>query len=825
MIYPKNFEEKIGFKQIREYLKSNCLSKLGEELVDKMSFSSSHRYIERSLQETEEFMTILTEDNEFPTSYFYDVRESLNRIRIDGTILEVHELIELKRSLESIGAITRFFNDKEDKFPNLIHKSGKVKVYPFIINRLEGIVSKHGTIKDTASVELGNIRRAIINKKSSISRRMQDLLQRAQKDGWADQDSSISIRDGRMVIPVPSSHKRKIQGIVHDESATGKTSYIEPNEIVETNNDIKELEHNEKREIIKIILAFCSDLRPYIDDIIPSYDFLAFIDFVRSKALLSLKLEAIAPEFTKEPTCNIIRGFHPLLFLKHRQENKTIIPLDVEINDDNRIVLISGPNAGGKSVCLKTIGLIQYMFQSGMPIPVSEQSKLGIFSDIFIDIGDEQSLENDLSTYSSHLLNMKNFVKSSGKDSIVLIDEFGTGTEPMLGGAIAEAILHKLNNKKVRGVITTHYTNLKHYAESTEGIINGAMLYDSQNMKPLFELRLGKPGSSFAFEIAKKIGLPSDIIEDATDKIGKDHINFDKNLKDIARDKRYWENKRRKIHDNEKKLDTVLEKYDQELKETNVLRKEIIQKAKQEAEDILKSANKSIENTIRVIKENNADKEKTRQERKKFAETKEQILNIENKEDERIQRKIRKLKEREEKRKFKKPKEEKENISIPEEKKVIAVGCNIRIKKSKNVGEVLELTNNTAVIALGNLRTTLPLKQIEWISSNQAKKERPIVAKMNLDLQEKVYKKKLEFKARIDVRGMRANEALQTVMDFIDEAIMVDVNEVRILHGTGTGVLRQIIREFLNTVPSVINFKDEKIQMGGSGITVVEFER
>ena len=322
MIYPKNFEEKIGFKQIREYLKSNCLSKLGEELVDKMSFSSSHRYIERSLQETEEFMTILTEDSEFPTSYFYDVRESLNRIRIDGTILEVHELIELKRSLESIGAITRFFNDKEDKYPNLINKAGKVKVYPFIINRLEGIVSKHGTIKDTASVELGNIRRAIINKKSSISRRMQDLLQRAQKDGWADQDSSISIRDGRMVIPVPSSHKRKIQGIVHDESATGKTSYIEPSEIVETNNDIKELEHNEKREIIKIILAFCSDLRPYIDDIIPSYNFLAFIDFVRSKALLSLKLEAIAPEFTKEPTCNIIRGFHPLLFLKHRQENK-----------------------------------------------------------------------------------------------------------------------------------------------------------------------------------------------------------------------------------------------------------------------------------------------------------------------------------------------------------------------------------------------------------------------------------------------------------------------------------------------------------------------
>lgn len=827
MIYPNNFEDKIGFTKIRQSLKKQCLSSLGYELVDQMSFSVSHRTIGRGLNETEEFIRICDEEESFPTSYYYDVRESLEKIRIEGSFIEVHELFNLKRSLESITAITRFFKNKEDKYPHLVERCGKLRLYPYISQRLENIVSKHGTIKDTASAELGEIRREILKKQSSISKRMQSLLQMAQKDGWAEADSTISIRDGRMVIPVPSAFKRKINGIVHDESATGKTSYIEPTEIVETNNQIKELEYAEKREIIKILITFCNDIRPYIDDIIPAYDFLGYIDFVRSKALYSRQINAIVPEFKNKPYFFLTEAYHPHLYLSHKEEKKKVVPLCIELTEENRIVLISGPNAGGKSVCLKTVGLLQYMLQCGIPVPVSERSIMGIFSDIFIDIGDEQSLENDLSTYSSHLTNMKNFIKNSNENSLILIDEFGTGTEPMLGGAIAEAILHKLNNKKTKGVITTHYTNLKHYAESAKGIINGAMLYDSQNMKPLFELKIGKPGSSFAFEIAKKIGLPSDIIDDATEKVGADHINFDKHLKDIARDKKYWENKRQKIHDNEKKLDKIIEKYDKELQEANQLRKQIINEAKSEAEKIISEANKSIEKTIRDIKEHQAEKEKTRIARKSLETTKEKILETDIETDIRIKRKIDKLKEREQKRKkHSENKEQEEPAKNNNSKnKKISVGDNVLIKKSKTIGLVVEINNKSAVIALGNLQTTVELSGLEWTSRNEAKKTKSQTSTYSIStIQENIYQRKLTFKPDIDVRGMRAEEAMEKVTAFIDEAIIVGAREVRILHGTGHGILRQIIREFLGSIPNIKNYRDENIQMGGSGITIVEFD-
>lgn len=823
MIYPNNFEDKIGFSKIRLSLKKHCLSSLGNELVDQMSFSTSHKSIGRWLDETQEFIQIIEEEESFPTAYYYDVRESLERIRIEGAFLDVLELFNLKRSLESISSILRFFNNKEEKYPSLINKCGRIRLYPYITKQLENIVSKHGTVKDTASPELGNIRRSILKRKSTISKRMQALMQLAQNEGWADADSSVSIRDGRMVIPVPSANKRKLKGIVHDESATGKTSYIEPTEIVETNNQIKELEHAEKREIIKIIIAFCNDIRPYIDDLIPAYNFLGFIDFVRAKALFSRQILAINPQFENIPFFDWIDARHPLLYLSHKEEEKTVVPLNIHLNESSRIVLISGPNAGGKSVCLKTVGLIQYMFQCGMPVPISENSRMGIFNDVFIDIGDEQSLENDLSTYSSHLVNMKNFVKNAGNQSLILIDEFGTGTEPMLGGSIAEAILHKLNNKKAKGVITTHYTNLKHYAESTLGISNGAMLYDAQHMRPLFELRIGKPGSSFAFEIAKKIGLPNDIIADATKKIGEDHINFDKNLKDIARDKKYWENKRRKIHDNEKKLDSIIEKYDKELQAANKLRKEILDQAKKDAETLIAEANKSIEKTIRDIKEGQAEKEKTKTARKDLQKTKEILLETSTETDIRIKRKMDKLKAREEKRQKRKPKEE---IKATETKAVgkatIEVGSCVRIKKSGTIGEVIELNDKTAVIALGNLMTSVNIKDLEWVSKKVAKKAS---SKSSSSLiQENIYKRKLSFKPRIDVRGIRGEEALQTVIEFIDEAIMVGAGEVRILHGTGHGILRNMIREYLASVNLVKSFRDESIQMGGAGITIVEFE-
>lgn len=823
MIYPNNLEEKIGFTKIRLSLKKLCLSSLGNELVDKMSFAVSSRSIEKALKETEEFISICREEDSFPTAYYFDVRDSLEKIRIDGSFLDASELFNLKRSLESITAISRFFKDKDEKYPYLIEKCGKLRLYPYISQRLENIISKYGTIKDTASPSLAEIRRDILKKQSSISSRMNALMQQAQKEGWADPDSSISIRDGRMVIPVPSAHKRKIGGIVHDESSTGKTSYIEPTEIVETNNQIKELEYAERREIMKILIAFCAEIRPYIDDLIPAYNFLGFIDFVRAKALYSLNINALVPDFENKPIFDWINAFHPLLYIANKEEGKAVVPLNIRLNEEDRIILISGPNAGGKSVCLKTVGLVQYMFQCGMPVPVADHSKMGIFNDIFIDIGDEQSMENDLSTYSSHLINMKNFVKHANTQSLILIDEFGTGTEPMLGGSIAEAILHKLNNKKTKGVITTHYTNLKHYAESTQGTINGAMLYDSQHMKPLFELRLGKPGSSFAFEIAKKIGLPQDIIDDATKKIGEEHINFDQNLKDIARDKKYWENKRSKIHENEKKLDLIIEKYDKELKEANRLRKEILEEAKKEAEKIISEANKSIEKTIREIKEHQADKEKTKIARKNLEQTKESFEQINTDADSRIKHKIEKLKEREEKRNKNREIIVQENTPTSIKKKTnIEIGDNVIIKKSGTIGLVIEINKNTAIVALGHLMTSVAIKDLEYLSKNKAKRSKDNAS--SSILQENIYKLKLNFKPRIDIRGVRGEEALQKTMDFIDEAIMVGANEVRILHGTGHGILRNMIRDYLKGINAIKSFRDEDIQMGGAGITVVTFE-
>ena len=496
MIYPENFESKIKFDKIRQLISNNCLSDMGRELVSNIKFSTDAGWIETSLAETSEFMRICQEEENFPVSYYHDARPFLLRIKVEGLFLEVNELVVLKNSLESLNAIMRFFNTKQEVYPHLVARAGDVRVFPYILQRLDSIVSKFGTIKDTASPALGNIRHSIAKKQSGISRRMQSLLQKAQEEGWADKDSNIAIRDGRMVIPVPAAFKRKLNGIVHDESTTGKTSYIEPAEIIETNNEIRELELEEKREITRILRRFAEDLRPYVDDLIPAYDFLAYIDFVRAKAAFSLYIEATVPAFSERPEMFWYSARHPLLWLSLKNSDKNIVPLKIEIDETQRIILISGPNAGGKSVCLQTAGLLQYMFQCGLPVPVSEASRFGIFKKILIDMGDEQSIENDLSTYSSHLINMKNFLRYGDENTLILIDEFGTGTEPMLGGAIAEAILKTLNQKQVKGVITTHYTNLKHFAAETTGIENGAMLYDSHRMLPLFELCIGKPGSN-----------------------------------------------------------------------------------------------------------------------------------------------------------------------------------------------------------------------------------------------------------------------------------------------------------------------------------------
>ena len=798
---------------------------MGSEWVDAMHFQDHFETISRHLGETNEFCRIIREVENFPSSHFYDLRSALQKIRIEGRFLEAEELFDLKRSLEAVRAIVQFFQKQEEHvFPLLKRKTERVQVFPYIYDRIDVILNKLGKIRDNASPELAQIRKSILSLQSNMSKRLHAILKQAQKDGLVDEDASVSIRDGRAVIPVLASNKRKIKGIVYDESGTGKTSYVEPNEIVEMNNEIRELEYAERREIVRILTDFSNDIRPYLTDLLYSYDFLGEIDFIRAKAMLAVEFNAISPEIQNTPLIQWHQAVHPLLQQALKRENRKIVPLNIHLDEKNHILLISGPNAGGKSVCLKTVGLLQYMLQCGLLIPVGEASKTGIFKQLFIDIGDEQSLENDLSTYSSHLMNMKHFVKYSNENTLVLIDEFGTGTEPMLGGAIAEAILDELNQLRAFGVITTHYTNLKHFASSAEGIVNGAMLYDSQNMNPLFQLEIGKPGSSFAFEIARKIGLPEEILEKATEKVGKKHIDFDRNLRKINRDKRYWEIKREKIRKVEKILDNMAANYETELKETQKQRKEILKKAREDAEGLLAGVNKRIENTILEIKQAQAEKEKTKLARKKLEKLKIEVGENTSDNDEHIAAKMEKLRRREEKRNQKRPAEAKKEISKkkPEKQIELKPGDKVRIVGQQTIGDLIELNEKNAVVAFGQLITTLPRKQVERLSNNEAKKvEKSAKSGTGTRLLSNFSERRLTFKPEIDVRGQRAEEAIPKIQEFIDEAIMFEVAQLRILHGKGHGILKETIRNFLRSEPMVRNFNDEHVDFGGAGITVV----
>src|SRR5664280_2161738 len=614
MIYPENFENKIGFDRIRNLLSEKCLSPMGLEKGNNIKFIDDFEALTHKLSATYEFQQILIFEDYFPSENYYQISDCLNKIRIEGTFPEVHEVFDLKRSLETVKTILNFFRNKDAaKYPVLRSMCSSVKTYPYVLESIDRIIDKQGVVKDSASTRLKEIRSELIGKKIHVTKRLNAILKQAQADGIVDSDTPVSVRNGRGVIPVSSYDKRKIKGLIHDQSASGKTVFIEPEEIVEINNDIIELEYEERREIVKILTLFADNIRPYIEDLLDSNIFLGDIDFIRSKALLGNHLNSIKPILINKPFLMWKRAIHPLLSIAFEKlSGRKVVPLEIVLDEKNRILLISGPNAGGKSVCLKTVGLLQYMLQCGLTIPVAEGSETGIFKNILIDIGDEQSIDNDLSTYSSHLINMKYFVKNGGNKTLILIDEFGTGTEPMLGGSIAEAILGELNRKKVFGVITTHYTNLKHFASLTEGIVNGAMAFDNHLMQPLFQLEIGKPGSSFAFEIARKIGLPEEILQEATEKIGADHIDFDKHLRDIVRDKRYWESKRQKIRESEKQLDELVGTYETNLSETKKLRKEIIDQAKDEAQQLLNQSNRMIENTIRLIKESQAEKEKTK---------------------------------------------------------------------------------------------------------------------------------------------------------------------------------------------------------------------
>ncbi len=626
MIYPSNFEAKTGFDQIRELIKENCLFAPGKKKVEEMQFMTDLNALTEVLGQTAEFKEICVFEDNFPTDNYHDLSPGLKKARVEGTYLETGEVFDLKRSLETIKSILRFFkNTAPEKYTLLKRLAGNVKYYSYVDERIDAILSKQGKIRDNASPDLRRIRTEIGLKMASAGKKLQSLLKKAIDDGIIEKDTAVSIRNGRQVIPVPATNKRKISGIVHDESATGRTAYVEPAEVVELNNEIRELEIAEIREIVKILIGFTDSIRPYIDDLLVTYDFLGMVDFIRAKALFAMKINAGKPALIDTPGFRWKQAIHPILLLHHRKENKEVVPLDIYLDERNRILLISGPNAGGKSVCLKTVGLLQYMLQCGLLVPVVESSEAGIFKDILIDIGDEQSIENDLSTYSSHLLNMKNFLRHASPQSLVLIDEFGAGTEPQIGGAIAEAILESLNQKGTYGVITTHYSNLKHFASAAPGVINGAMMFDTGKMKPLFRLETGKPGSSFAIDIARQIGLPGDILDHAAGKVGEDHINFDRHLREILRDKRYWEEKRDRIRISEKRLASMLEQYETELGQTKKMRKEILENARREAEDLLANANREIEKTIRMIRESQAGKEQTREARKELEEYRKSI--------------------------------------------------------------------------------------------------------------------------------------------------------------------------------------------------------
>lgn len=849
MIYPKTFEDKIGFNEIRTLLRERCLSSLGKEEVDMITFMDNVKAINTQLSRVREFRRLQEEEENFPLNYFFDVRQSVARLRLEGTHMEEDELFDLRRSLGTVNDIVTYLNRTDEDaavaatddgwrkdpvypYPALHELAEGVVTFPQILQRIDQILDKFGKIRDTASPELLNIRRELAKVEGSISRTLYSILRSAQSEGLIEKDVTPAMRDGRLVIPVVPTMKRKIKGIVHDESASGKTLFIEPTEVVEANNRVRELEAEERREVIRILTEMAKVIRPHVPQILDSYKLLAQVDMLRAKTELAKLIGGIEPEVGKYPHIDWIEATHPLLRLSLQKQGKKVVPLEITLTRNKRMLIISGPNAGGKSVCLKTVGLVQYMLQCGLSVPMSERSQTGIFQNILIDIGDEQSIEDDLSTYSSHLTNMKNMMKSANDRTLILIDEFGTGTEPQIGGAIAEAVLKQFCIKRAYGVITTHYQNLKHFADSHEGVVNGAMLYDRHQMQALFQLQIGQPGSSFAIEIARKIGLPEQVIHDASEIVGSDYIQSDKYLQDIVRDKRYWESKRQTIHQREKQMEQTIAKYESEISDLAKSRKEVLAKAKERAEELFKESNKKIENVIREIREKQAEKEETKKLRDSLRDFKEGISDMDKQaEDDKIARKMAQILRRKENKKNRKKDDssssgqDKDNTSAATTLSSVSAplkeGDTVRIKGTTSVGKIESIQGKNATVIFGDLRSTTSLKKLEHATAPKREEPRPFMT-VGRQTRETIDEKKLNFKQDLDVRGMRGDEALNAVMYFIDDATLVGMSRVRILHGTGTGILRQLIRQYLATVPAVTSYKDEHVQFGGAGITVVD---
>lgn len=799
MIYPQNIEQKIDFQVIRDGLKGCCVSTLGKERVDAMQWLTHYPTLTKLLAYVREMMALLSDPTlAFPNGDIYDLREALSRIRIEGLFMDEAELFSLRKMLDYSAQLERFFATLDKvKYPLL--SSNLIDISPYsLITLIDKIIDRYGKMRDNASLELARIRKEISASQGSVSRALNAILRQAQAEGILDKDATPTMREGRLVLPVPPAYKRKIGGIVHDESATGKTVFIEPQQVVEANNRIRELEGEERRERIRILLEVTDQLRPEVPNILAIETYLGDVDFLRAKALFAIDMHAIVPELSKRPMIDWREAYHPVLLLNFRRQGKTVIPLTIRLTNsqspiaNNRILVISGPNAGGKSVCLKTVAMLQYMLQCGLPVPMSEASKMGLFKHLLIDIGDEQSIEDDLSTYSSHLRNMKHFVRYADAHTLLLIDEFGTGTEPMIGGAIAEAVLSQLNEQGAFGVVTTHYGNLKHLAERTDGIVNGAMLYDRGQLKPLFQLSIGQAGSSFAVEIARQIGLPETIIQRATEIVGEEHIDYDKQLQDIARDKRYWENKRQNIRQKEKHLEEKIAHYEEQLAGIKAKKRAILEEANAEAANLLRKSNATIERTIREIKEAKAEKKATQAARQKV-----------------------------------------ENLKT----KVNANGLTTKRSDSQAIQQPSDLTakrsNNKVLRDLSELKvlTKNPAKLIQSQEANNKVSGSRTLGQVRVsNVADELRRKKLDFKRELDIRGLRVDEALEVLIAYVDDALMVNAEQVTILHGTGTGALKQVVRDYLaerqksmrRLKSGDITFHDGDPDRGGAGITIIE---
>ena len=837
-------EQKIGFDRIRQIISDRCSTAYAAERAATEAFSTSASSIRKRLLLTDEMRLIMMFEDSFPSGGFIDCIDFLKPLERSASAIDLISLRKLKTMLETLRKIIAFFDDvKDEVYPNLKRMSAPIMSFPEVQRRIESIIDRYGDIKDTASDELYSIRKSLREKEGAISRRMSAILKKAQEEGIVDSDAGVAVRDGKMLIPVSAANKKRIAGFIYDESATGKTAFIEPAEVVELDNQIKELKFGEQREILRILLEFTDFLRPYIPDLLSAARYLGEIDFIMAKAQVALDFIAGMPVISDNGEMNLRRARHPLLERALKKEKKEIVPLTATLTPQKHILLISGPNAGGKSVCLKTVGLLQYMFQWGMLIPTSETSEMLVFDRIMVDIGDDQSIDNDLSTYSSFLANMKEMLAKADNKTLVLIDEFGSGTEPAAGGAIAEAILSELDKRGAYGVITTHYTNLKLYASADTGVMNGAMMFDVKNIAPMFKLEMGLPGNSFAFELARKMGLPETIIKDAESRAGEEFVGIERNLRKIARNRKALDEKLERIRNTDKTLENITDKYHKELSQIKQLKKEILDQAKKEAEEIIKGANKQVENTIKTIKESQAEKETTQEARKELQGFMSILAARKEKEqkdkDDYIEKKIKQIDARRERQKQRKvqradekaQQELREQIAEQERLKAfrsapLTVGEKVRVKENGMVGEVTKVSAKAVVVAIGNISSKMPLDKVERITSNEFKSavketSRPVSA---IKIDSSISERKLNFSTELDVRGERLNDAVEKVTRYVDDAIMLGISSVRIIHGKGTGVLRDELQKLIRTMPGVAGVRDEHIQFGGTGVTIVTFD-